>query len=115
MVFTKGTGDMADQNSPWGDQGHTRKTPTGSERGREARADTQPEVQLWEEIWGGFFVCWKASRTRWLLPDMGTKGEGRRHLGRQAGRALLWAPVGRVGDEKASAHPPREGRKQEAP
>lgn len=85
---------MADKNSPCGDQGHTKEKPTGSERGRQPRADTQPGIQLWEEIWGGFLVSWKAnSRTRWLLPDLRTKGQGRRHRGWEAGQAPVWAPV----------------------
>lgn len=107
---------MADKNSPCGDQGHTKEKPTGSERGRQPRTDTQPGIQLWEEIWGGFLVSWKAnSRTRWLLPDMRTKGQGRRHRGCEAGQALVWAPVGRDGDEQRSAYPAWEGRRQEAP
>lgn len=115
LVFAKGTGDMADKNSPWGDQGHTRENPMGSERGREARADKQSGIQLWEEIWGCFLICWKASKTRWLLPNMRTKGQGRRHRECKALQALVWVHAGRDGNEEGSPHPPREGRRQEAP
>lgn len=128
FIESQGTGDMVgfcplqSKNPVAREQPMGRPRPgQGEAQGLRERERRQSQLRARSPAVGpprglrSFSVCWKASRTRWLLPNLRSKGEGPQHRGCDAGQARVWACLAGMGASRGSLQPPRERRRQETP